>query len=89
MPRAEFGLKLCSQPHNIQRQLHSQVLQRAQDQRIRGEKDTTSVPNTRSNWDFWDRGTQELHQTSGMGSFWSVWAQALINTQRQLHSQVL
>ena len=46
-------------------------------QRIRGEEDTTTVDNTKSNWDRWDPGTQELHQTSGTCSFWSDRAGAL------------
>ena len=41
---ADLGSKLSSQLHNTQRQLHSQALQHAQDQSIRGEEDTTSVP---------------------------------------------
>ena len=45
--------------------------------RVRGEGDTTSVPNTGSNWDQWDPGTQELHQTNSKASFQSVWAPAL------------
>jgi hypothetical protein len=45
--------------------------------RIRGEEDTTSVPNTGRNWDKQDTGTQELQQTRGTCSFWCVWACAL------------
>ena len=96
--------KLCSQAHNNKRQLHSKVLQHTQDQRIKGEEDTTSIPNTGSNWDQWDPGSQELCQTSGTGFFHSVWAGALSipwagsqdlgqtrisRTQRQLDSQEL
>jgi hypothetical protein len=66
--------KLCSQAHNTQRQLHSQVLQYAQDQRIISKKDTTPVPNIGSNWDWQGLGMHELCQTRGMGPFWSVWA---------------
>jgi hypothetical protein len=59
------------------RQLHPQGLQHAQDQRWGGEEDTTSVPNTGSNWYWWDSGMQELYQTSGPSFFQSVWARAL------------
>ena len=55
----------------------------SEDQRIRGEEDTTSVSNTGSNWDQQDPGMQELHQTSGMGSFHSVWASALSRSWAQ------
>ena len=68
---------MLSQPHNTQRQLHSQAFQHAQDQRIRGEEDTTSVPKNKSNWDQQDPVMKELCQTSGTGSFWSIWASVL------------
>jgi hypothetical protein len=62
LPWADLGHNLWSQPHNTQKQLHSQVLQHPQDQRISGEEDTTSAPNNGSNWDWQDTVTWELCQ---------------------------
>jgi hypothetical protein len=70
---------MLSQPHNTQKQLHSQVLQYAKDQRIRGSevRRTQHLSPTGITGTSGDPGMQELCQTSGTGSFSSVWAGAL------------
>jgi hypothetical protein len=45
--------------------------------RIRDEEDSTSVPNTGSNWDRLDTSMQKLHHTIDIASFRSVCASAL------------